>query len=141
MMECVNANTYDEARELCFSLDTAAYQSMNRTSKYNWAEQARIGRNPALQYTGTGADTLSLPGIIYPTFKGGLGQVEAMRAEAKTGKPILLIDLYGLNDENRNILGYWCITTVKEKSSEYLAGGIPQKIEFSLELKYFGEKI
>lgn len=127
--------------DFVFSLNTAAYQSMSRTSKYNWAEQARIGRNPALQYTGISADTLSLPGIIYPTFRGGLGQVEAMRAEANAGKPLLLIDLYGLRDDTRNILGYWCITTVKEKSSEYLAGGIPQKIEFTLELKYFGEKI
>lgn len=127
--------------DFVFSLNTAAYQSMSRTSKYNWAEQARIGRNPALQYTGISADTLSLPGIIYPTFRGGLGQVEAMRAEANAGKPLLLIDLYGLRDDSRNILGYWCITTVKEKSSEYLAGGIPQKIEFTLELKYFGEKI
>lgn len=127
--------------EYTFSLDTAAYQSMARTSKYIWAEQARLGRNPSLQFTGTGADSLSLPGVIYPTFKGGLGQVEAMRAEAQTGKPLLLVDLFGLAETNRNILGYWCITTVKEKASEFLPAGIPQKIEFTLELKYFGEKI
>ncbi|MEZ6853022.1 phage tail protein [Halodesulfovibrio aestuarii] len=127
--------------EYVFSLDTAVYQSMSRTSKYNWAEQARIGRNPSLQYTGTGADTLSLPGIIFPTFKGKLRQLEAMRAEAEKGTPLLLIDLYGLNKVNRNVLGYWCITSVKEKTSDYLAGGIPQKIEFTLDLKYFGDKL
>ncbi|WP_430735371.1 phage tail protein [Halodesulfovibrio aestuarii] len=127
--------------EYVFSLDTAVYQSMSRTSKYNWAEQARIGRTPSLQYTGTGADTLSLPGIIFPTFKGKLRQLEAMRAEAEKGTPLLLIDLYGLNKVNRNVLGYWCITSVKEKTSDYLAGGIPQKIEFTLDLKYFGDKL
>lgn len=118
-----------------FSIDTAAYQNTTRDSKYNWAEQARIGTNPALQFSGTGAETLSLPGIIYPTFRGGLKQVDTMRAMAGRAKPLLLVDGLG------NVHGYWCITGVKEKTSDFLPAGIPQKIEFTLDLKYFGESL
>lgn len=118
-----------------FSIDTAAYQKTKRDSKYNWAEQARIGTTPALQFSGTGADTLSLPGIIYPTFRGGLKQVDTMRAMAGRAKPLLLVDGLG------NVRGYWCITGVREKTSDFLPAGIPQKIEFTLDLKYFGESL
>ncbi|MEZ6852793.1 phage tail protein [Halodesulfovibrio aestuarii] len=127
--------------EYTFSLNTAAYQSSSRSSSYSWSEQKQTETTPALQFTGVGADTLSLPGVIFPTFRGGLGQVEAMRREAEKGKPLMLIDLCGLIDANKNALGYWCITSIKEKRSDFLPAGIPQKIEFTLELKYYGEKI
>lgn len=116
-----------------FSLNTAAYQKKERDSKYNWPELARIGTNPALQFSGTGADTMSLPGIIYPTFRGGLSQVDKMRDLAGHAKPLLLVDGLG------NVHGYWCIISIKDKESDFLPSGIPQKIEFTLSLKYFGE--
>jgi phage protein U len=120
--------------DFTFSLNTAAYQSISRSSSYNWAEQTRIGTNPCLQFTGVGAETISLPGVIFPTFRGGLGQVGAMRALAGHGKPLQLLDGFG------NLKGFWCITSIKEKASDFLVGGCPQKIEFTLELKYYGEK-
>ena len=118
-----------------FSLDTAAYQSASRTSQYNWPEQARIGRNPQLQFTGCGAETLSLHGVILPTFRGGLKQIDSMRMMAGTGVPLPLIDGLG------HVHGFWCITSITEKNSEFLAGGVPQKIEFTLDLKYYGSML
>lgn len=118
-----------------FSLDTAVYQSDSRDSSYTWAEQARIGRNPALQFSGTGADTRKLPGVIYPTFRGGLKQVDEMRERAGRAKPLLLVDGLG------NVHGYWCIVKITEKHTDFLPAGIPQKIEFTLEIKYFGDKL
>lgn len=120
--------------DFVFSLNTAAFQSMSRSSSYNWPEQARIGTNPCLQFTGVGAETLSLPGVILPTFKGGLKQVVKMRELAGLGKPLELIDGFG------DLKGFWCITSIKENTSDFLAGGYPQKIEFTLELKYYGER-
>ncbi|SIO25626.1 phage tail protein [Halodesulfovibrio marinisediminis] len=121
--------------DFVFSTKTAAFQSASRSSTYNWAEQARIGNIPCLQFTGEGTETLSLSGVIYPTFRGGLKQVDAMRELAGSGKPLCLIS--GMGD----LKGYWCITSVKEKNSDFLQAGIPQKIEFSLELKYYGENL
>ncbi|MFA9396507.1 MAG: phage tail protein [Halodesulfovibrio sp.] len=120
--------------DFVFSLNTAAFQSMSRSSSYNWAEQARIGTHPCLQFTGVGAETICLPGIILPRFKGGLKQVVEMRVLAGHGKPLQLMDGFG------DLKGFWCITSIKEDASDFLAGGYPQKIEFTLELKYYGEK-
>lgn len=121
--------------DFTFALNTAAYQNYSHSSSYNWPEQARIGSNPALQFTGTGVTTISLSGVIFPYFRGGLEQVEDMRKQAGSGKPLLLISGMGI------MKGYWCITSVKEKSSEFRASGLPRKIEFTMDLKYYGDKL
>lgn len=121
--------------DFTFTLNTAAYQNYSHSSSYNWPEQARIGNSPVLQFTGTGVTSLSLSGVIFPYFRGGLEQVEDMRRLAGSGKPLLLISGTG------TMKGYWCITSVKEKSSEFRASGLPRKIEFTMDLKYYGDKL
>lgn len=118
-----------------FSLNTAAYQSISRSSSYKWEEQGKVGSNQSLQFVGVDADSMTLQGVIYPTFRGGLGQVSEMRALAGRGKPLELIDGYG------DLKGFWCIKSITEKMSDFLQAGLPQKIEFTLELKYFGERV
>lgn len=86
-----------------FSLDTSAYQQFERQATYNWPEQARLGNAPALQFTGRGGETIHLSGIIYPFFKGGLSQVQSMRAMAGKGKALQLVSGVGDN------LGRWVI--------------------------------
>src|SRR5690606_33179058 len=79
-----------------FSIDTAAYDQVTRSFEYRWQQQDRIGRKPAQQYLGEGAETVEFMGTVYPHFRGGLGQVEAMRAEAAKGEPLLLVDSNGI---------------------------------------------
>ena len=116
-----------------FSLQTAAYQTLKRSAEYRWPSQVRTGREPALQYTGPGSETVQLNGVIHPHFKGGLGQVDAMRKIAGTGKPLTLTDGVG------NYWGKWCITRIEEDQSEFTSSGIPQKIGFNLSLQAYGE--
>lgn len=118
--------------EFQFSLDTAAFEELQRSSAYAWAELPRLGVNPALQFTGLEAETITLSGKIYPHFRGGLGQVDAMRAQAAQGKPLLLVDGLG------SIKGFWCITRVEEGRRHLWVSGAPRLQEFSLELKYYG---
>lgn len=66
-----------------FMLDTAAYQQLKRSSEYRWKQLDRVGRKPAQQYLGPGADQITLSGEILPHWKGGLYQVDAMRAQAR----------------------------------------------------------
>ncbi len=63
--------------EYRFSIDTAAYQQLQRTTEYRWQSQARVGRLPAQQYVGPGSDSITLNGIIHPYYKGGLKQLDA----------------------------------------------------------------
>ncbi len=116
-----------------FAISTASYQTLKRQSEYRWQEVNRIGANPALQFTGFGVETIELDGVIYPHFKGGLRQVTLMRAEAGLGKPLILISGNGF------AFGRWCITKISENQSVFMKDGAPRKIEFSIDLKRYGE--
>ena len=116
-----------------FAISSAAFKSLKRQSEYRWQEINRMGANPALQFTGFGAETIDLEGVIYPHFKGGLRQVTLMRAEAGVGKPLMLIS------GNGNAFGRWCIVKISESQSVFMKDGAPLKIEFSISLKRYGE--
>ncbi|ETX03575.1 MAG: tail protein (plasmid) [Candidatus Entotheonella factor] len=116
-----------------FAVDTAAYQTLQRTSAYRWPGQERLAREPALQFTGPGTETLTLDGVIYPAFRGGLGQLDAMREMAARGEPLLLVDGLG------QVRGQWVITQIEESQSHFLPKGIPRKMTFTLSLQRYGE--
>ena len=116
-----------------FTLDGAAYARLERATAFRWAAQERHGREAALQFLGPGEDTLTLPGTILPHFRGGVGQVEALRALAAGGEPLLLVDGLG------RIHGLWAVTSVGETREVLFADGTPRRIEFTLGLRYFGE--
>ena len=115
-----------------FGITSGAHQNLQRKASYRWAKSERIGRAPALQYLGPDSETISLDGVIYPHFRGGLHQVELMRAEAGLGVPLMLVDGLGW------VWQRWCITSVTEKKSLLFSDGAPRKIEFSVELEYYG---
>lgn len=116
-----------------FMLDTAAYQRLKRVSTYRWKQQDRIGRKPAQQYVGPGADQITVTGEILPHWKGGYHQLDLMRAQADRGKPLVLLEGYG-----GFVLGDWVILKVEETKSELMGDGSPRVIAFSLTLKEYG---
>lgn len=116
-----------------FSTAEVAYQSLRRSDAWRWATQERIGREPALQFLGADKTTVEIEGIIYPHYKGGLKQLDAMRAEAGKGEPLLLADGYG------NIWHRWVIERLEETQTKPLPNGAPRKIEFRLSLGKYGD--
>lgn len=118
-----------------FGINTAAYQGLSRSDEWRWPDQERFGQAPALQYTGPGATTITLDGILYPEWRGGLGQLDAMRAEAGKGRPLVLVDGRG------QALGMWVIERVDESQSIFAAGGVARRVEFTLQLKRFSARV
>lgn len=116
-----------------FGIATAAYQELSRTTEWRWPAQERFMQGQALQYVGPGGDTINLPGVIYPEFRGGFGQLERMRAAANQGQPLVLIDGSGV------VMGRWVIERLDEKQSVFAAAGRPRKQEFTLALRKFDE--
>ena len=114
-----------------FALDTAAYQALERRASYRWASVDRIGAAPARQYVGPGGEAMTLDGVIYPSFAGGLGQLDRMRLSAGLGVPLPLIEGRG------RVLGFWVIVSVEEGQTIFAAGGVPQRVEFGLELERY----
>lgn len=119
-----------------FALDTAAFQSLQRQTEYRWQAQSRIGREPAQQFLGVGDDTIQLAGVVYPAFRGGLGQVGDMRAQAALGVPLPLI--YAVESVGQ-YAGLWVIKSISEERTVFFSDGTPRRIEFRVSLASYGE--
>lgn len=114
-----------------FSLNTAAYQELSRSTEYRWPAIERNGQDDALQYSGPGEDTATLEGVVYPQFRGGGAQVNILRALAAKGLPQTVIDGAG------NVYGRWVIERITERQSTFSAFGQPMKQEFSVALRRY----
>ncbi len=115
-----------------FGVNRANYQHFSRAASWRWESQDRVGRRPAMQFLGPGIDEITLEGVIYPHFKGGLRQVEMMRLVADQGQPLILVDGLGWVWER------WVITAVEERKSLFMSDGAPRKIEFTMSLMAYG---
>lgn len=115
-----------------FSIDTAAYQELKHSQAYRWQVQERLQRRPAMQFVGAGEELIELSGVIYPHFRGGLQQLEAMRREASQGQPLLLVDGLGF------VWGQWVIVYIDEGQSFFQGNGQPLKQSFHLKLVNYG---
>lgn len=114
-----------------FGLDTAAFQELNRSTEWRWPSQDVFQSLPALQFTGKGDDTITLPGVIFPEYWGGTGQLDALRELGDLGEPQTLIDGRG------NVLGEWVITGVQERQAVFALAGAPRRQEFTVNLKRY----
>jgi phage protein U len=70
--------------------------------------------------------------MIYPHFKGGLRQVDLMRAQAGRGQPMMMVDGMGW------VWNRWVITEVQETRTLFMADGAPRQIDFSMKLESYG---
>ncbi|MFJ2981297.1 MULTISPECIES: phage tail protein [unclassified Pseudomonas] len=118
-----------------FNLDTAAFDQLRRQTRFRWAGQERLSRDGAQQAVSLGEETISIRGAIFPGFKGGLGQLQALRGIGRQLLPLSLTTGYG------EVLGTWCLTSIEEEQGALLAGGIPRKQGFSLEFVSYGQDL
>jgi phage protein U len=116
-----------------FCIETAAYDELFTTQDFEWAEQPIIGGPPELQYVGKSAKLRQFKGTIYTTFRGGIGQIEAMRVQAALAIPLLLVAGTGA------VLGFWVITHIEHTETVFFADGMPMKVQFNIQIKQHGE--
>ena len=122
-----------------FAVSTAAYNELVRSSEYRWKEVERVGRAPALQFMGPGADTVKLTGVIFPHYgvlggrTVGMGQPNQMRAQADRGDPLMLVTGLG------SVLGYWCVTAIEEGQTVFMVDGGARKQTFEISMKKYGD--
>lgn len=116
-----------------FSLNTLVFQEWQRKTGWKWPGQERFGQLDALQFTGLGEDTLQLPGVLYPNWRGDIANIDDLRAMGDEGQPFMLVDSMG------NVLGRWVIESFEEKQSLHDATGKPRKVDFVLSLKKYDD--
>ncbi|HHW4679775.1 MAG TPA: phage tail protein [Xylella sp.] len=112
-----------------FSVATVVYQELARVNEYRWAAIERYGQRDARQYTGPGEERIELPGIAYPDWQGSRASLDELRTMASQGKPLQLIDSYGV------IHGWYVIERIEERQSYHHPDGRPRRIEFTLSLQ------
>lgn len=111
-----------------FSLDTAAYQRLERETSYRWPQSERFGKLPLLQSTGPSSDSITLEGIIYPGFKGSATQLDLLRTQAGLGTKLTLVTGRGV------YLGLWSVLSVREGQEYFFSDGVPRKLDFTVQL-------
>jgi phage protein U len=111
-----------------FSMSTAAFDSLEISTSWEWAEQKRVSGSPALQYTGSETQVITLTGVIFPTFKAGAAQLQKMRALGDRAGPLVLADSRG------NAHGRWVIKSVNETQSTHFPDGTPRRQNYTLAL-------
>lgn len=116
-----------------FGIDTASYQTFSRETDFGWRSQPRAANLPHYQNVTLGADAIEFKGVIYPTFRGGVKQIDAMRAMGRLRTPLALVSGRG------RWFGNWVIMKVAESSSIFFSNGAPRKMEFTINIEYIGE--
>lgn len=111
-----------------FSIPTATYQQLQRTTSWRHVSHSRVGDMPAYQFTGKGEDVITLDGSIVPEFGSQLS-LTALRLMGDTGKSFPLIA------GNGKIYGLWALKNVNETQSYFFKEGTPRKIEFTITLE------
>ncbi|MCA0905121.1 phage tail protein [Ruegeria marisrubri] len=114
-----------------FEIDTATYQQLNRSTEYRWSRIPRIKAHDALQFTGFGTDAIDVSGVIYPHFRGGLGQIDKMRTQGSIGVPLPLVSGIG------KVLGLWVAESITEGQTVFAAQGIPHRQDFSMRMSRY----
>lgn len=111
-----------------FSLETLAYQELQRQTDWRHPSSPRVGAQPARQYAGRGEDAITLPGVLLPELAGTPLSLDTLRLMADTGRAWPLVEGTG------RILGLWVIEQLQETRTLFFRDGAARRIEFSLQL-------
>ncbi|QSH40918.1 phage tail protein [Lentisphaerota bacterium ZTH] len=120
--------------KLKFAVDTAVYANLQREYNYNWSSQNRLQNTPVWHFTGLGEQIIQLGGCSYPGKMGSSCFFGELTKAAEQGKSLLLVSGTG------EILGYWVVKSFSQKDSSFALGGVPQKVNFTIKLSYYGEQ-
>lgn len=115
--------------QFAFSIDTLAYQQLERSAEWRHPTNSLVGALPASQFTGPGEDTTTLSGTLHPSFRGDPGSLDLLREMANTGKAWPLVSGTG------RVYGAYVITSLRESESLHTAEGTPRRIDFTVALR------
>lgn len=116
-----------------FGVSTAAYQELTRRAGRRWAAIPRVGQLDALQDLGPESEQIELRGVVFPEYRAGTGQVQALRDLLDQAEPLQLVDGLG------NVWGTYVIQAVDERQEAFAAAGVARVQEFTVSLLKYEE--
>lgn len=111
-----------------FALDTLAYQEFSRRTDWKHGRTPRFGARDANQFTGPGADTVSLRGYLLPELAGDPDSLDDLRDMAGGGESFPLVGGDG------RVYGNFIIIGIDEGQTLFFSDGKPRRIEFTIDL-------
>jgi phage protein U len=128
------------------------YNSLQRDANFTWLSQGRLSRDPAMQFTGAGEETVTIEGRLYPQYFGGFATMNKLRAAGQGGHRFMLTRYYTLADLDANgnesttsfkyateTIGRYGVRRVREGQTRIGSHGLPDILEFTIELVKLGE--
>lgn len=131
------------------------FQTLTRDSNYSWLGQGRLSREQAMQFTGSGEETIGLEGRLYPHMFGGLKTLDLLRKAAGEGARFLITRYYVQKDSgtqedldgssgasyeyNAKPVGRFGIRRVRQGELRIGNTGMPDVLDFTLELVKLGD--
>ena len=112
-----------------FGMDSAAYQTLQRSREWRHEEAERFGARAAVQFAGPGPETVTLAGLIVPELGGKYSSLATLADMAGQGASFPLVDGAGV------VWGNYRIARLDEEFRNIMAGGAPRQVGFSIELK------
>jgi phage protein U len=114
-----------------FQATRNGYENLKRSTAFNWIEIPLLNRAPAYQYTGEGAESVTIEGVFYSAFTVPEIEEALLRSIAKTGEPYFLISAIG------EILGRFFIENLEFSTPILNSDGTAKIKNFSISLKKF----
>ncbi|MBK1711292.1 phage tail protein [Rubrivivax gelatinosus] len=121
--------------QFVFSLQTLAYQELQRRTAWRHASNARVGARAGRQYVGPGDDTITLSGVVVPEFAGKAASLDQLREMANSGKAWPLVDGAG------RVFGAYVIEDISETRTLFTDTGVARRIEFGITLQRFDDDL
>lgn len=111
-----------------FTADSALFDALDRTREWRHERTERFGAIAASQFTGPGADRITLSGRLVPEVLGRYGAIETLAEMAETG------DAYPFMDGRGRVLGHFTIDALTERKGNLVEDGTARVTEFTIDL-------
>ena len=115
-----------------FTTDSALFDAMDRDREWRHERTERFGAMAASQFTGPGADRLTISGKLVPEVVGRYGAIETLAEMASTG------DAWPFMDGNGRVLGTYVIDRIGERLGNLTEYGAARANDFTIELTRVG---
>jgi phage protein U len=122
--------------------DTPSFDTIAFDSNFTWIAQNRLSREPAMQFSGPGEESINISGRLFPNHFGGIPTLNAMRDSGRAGKLMQLIRFYPLLDPagmGGSVIGLFGIRRIKVDERKIGSNGVAHQLDFSMELIAYGE--
>ena len=107
------------------------YETLKHSAAYEWAEVPLLNRPPAYQYTGPGAESVTIDGVLFSDLTDIEAEEALLRGYAQSGAPAFLISAIG------EVLGRWFIESLDFETSTLNPDGTAKLKPFTISLKRY----